>query len=361
VNIRAASFRDLARIEQLYSEAGSGDEQSLQLSPDHPVPQATLLRLWYALSKTVSSLVPFNVGAAGDTLFVAETREGIVGFIQAQASGDRAGTLQILNLCVAATASGHFARAQLLTHLTNHALEHGIHRFVVRLPVEHPLVGTFLEQGFVQLATEQILYSDDVPTPAPAARAISLRPARPEDVGAIYLLYLRTTPSHVASLEGSSLKVWQAALAQGAMTRVNRDEVRHFVVEEPGVVAWAAVRPASATRPTLLSLMCDGHHPRLREAVIDGALRELPPGPVSSVLRHYDSELIRSLQHRGFAIYGTQVLLVRDLASKVRFRAEPARKKPVLVRAHLAQTVPAGETSPSLRVLSRRSERSPLP
>jgi hypothetical protein len=94
--------------------------------------------------------------------------------------------------------------------------------------------------------------------------------------------------------------------------------------------------------------------------VIDGALRELPPGPVSSVLRHYDSELIRGLQKRGFAIYGTQVLLVRDLASKVRLRTAPARKKPVLVHAHLAQSVPA-DTSPSLRVLTRRSERSPLP
>jgi hypothetical protein len=360
VNIRPASFRDLARIEQLYSEAASGDEQATQLSPDHPLPQATLLRLWYALSKTVSSLVPFNVGAAGDTLFVAETRDGIVGFIQAQSSGERAATLQILNLCVAATASGHFARAQLLTHLTNHGLEHGIHRFLVRLPVDHPLTGTFLEQGFVQLATEQILYSDDVPTIETAAHGPRLRPARPEDVGAIYLLYLRTTPSHVASLEGASLKAWQAGFAEGAMTRLGRDEIRHFVVEDPGVVAWVAIRPASATRPTLLTLMCDGHHPRLREAVIEGALGELPPGPVSSVLRHYDSELIRGLQKYGFAVYGTQVLLVRDLATKVRLRAAPSRKKPVLVQAHLAQTVPA-DGAPSLRVLSRRSERSPLP
>ena len=78
------------------------------------------------------------------------------------------------------------------------------------------------------------------------------------------------------------------------------------------------------------------------------------------MLRHYDSELIRGLQKHGFAIYGTQVLLVRDLATKVRLRTVPARKKPVLVHAHLAQTVPA-DGSPSLRVLSRRSERSPLP
>lgn len=362
MNIRPASFRDLARIEHLYAEAGSGDDHAPQLLPDHPVPQATLLRLWYAVSKTVSSLVPFTAGATGDTLFVAETREGIVGFIQAQAPPGKSDTLQILNLCVAPTASGHFAREQLLTHLTNHGMEHGVHRFLVRLPLDDALVGLFLESGFVQLATEQILYSDDVPatdeaTSGGAERA--LRPARREDVGAIYLLYLRTTPSHVASLEGASLKAWQSGFSDGLMARMGRDDVHHLVLEDPGVVGWAAIRPASATRPTLLSLMCDGHDPRLREAVIDGALRELPPGPVSSVLRHYNSELIRSLQRRGFTIYGTQVLLVRDLARRVRLRATPARKKPVLIRAHLAQSV-AGET-PSLRVLSRGAEGSPRP
>lgn len=355
MNVRPASFRDLARIEQLYSDASSSDELATQLLPDSPVPQATLLRLWYAISKTVSSLVPFSAGASGDTLFVAETpREGIVGFIQAQAPPGRSDTLQILNLCVGATAAGHFAREQLLIHLTNHGMEHGVHRFVVRLPLDHALVGLFLESGFIQLATEQILYRDDVPASAGGAR---LRPARREDVGAIYLLYLRTTPSHVAGLEGSSLKSWQAGFADGVMSRLGRDDIRHYVAEGPGVVGWAAIRPASPTRPALLSLMCDGHDPRLREAVIDGALRELPPGPVSSVLRHYDSELIRSLQNRGFAVYGTQVLLLRDLASRVRLRSVPARKKPVLIHAHLAHTAP--HPPPPLRILSRGGEAPP--
>ena len=192
------------------------------------------------------------------------------------------------------------------------------------------------------------------------ARSVSLRPARPEDVGAIYLLYLRTTPSHVASLEGSSLKVWQSSFAEGAMTRMSHDDIHHFVVEEPGVVAWAAIRPASATRPTLISLMCDGHNPRLREAVIDGALRELPSGP--RLVRAGPLQLgadprsaearFRHLRHPGAA--------GPDLASKVRLRTAPARKKPVLVHAHLAHSVPA-DSSPNLRVLNRRSERSPLP
>jgi hypothetical protein len=359
MNVRPASFRDLARIEQLYAEASGGADRAPQIPTDHPVPQATLLRLWYAVSKTVSSLVPFTAGTTGDTLLVAETaREGIVGFIQAQAPPGKAGTLQILNLCVTGTATGHFAREQLLTQLTNHGAERGIHRFLVRLPLDDPLVGLFLERGFVQVATEQILYSDDVPPPRAGGR-LALRPARREDIGSLYLLYLRTTPSHVASLEGTSLKSWQAGFADGTMTRIGRDDARHLVLEDPGVVGWAAIRPASAVRPTLLSLMCDGHVPQLREALVDGALRELPPGPVTSVLRHYDSELIRTLQQRGFAIYGTQLLLVRDLASRVRLRTVPARKKPVLIHAHLARSMPAD--APTLRVLSRGGERSPRP
>jgi ribosomal protein S18 acetylase RimI-like enzyme len=354
MNIRPAYFRDLARIEQIHGEAQKGDETATQLSPEHPVPQATVLRLWYAVSKTLSSLVPFS--AAGDILFVAEMpREGIVGFIQAQATSGKPQTLQILNLCVDASASGHFAREQLLIHLMNHGVEHGIHRFLVRMPVDHALVRLFLKQGFIQLATEQILYSDEVPT----AEGVSLRPAKRDDLGAIYLLYLRTTPSHVASLEGGSLKVWQSGFADGATARMGRDETRHYVHEDPGVVAWAAIRPASATRPAQLSLMCDGHDPRLREAVIDAALRELPGGPVSSVLRHYDSELIRSLRLRGFEVYGTQVVLVRDLTAKVRLRASVSRKKPVLIHARLARSVPT-EMSPGLRVLNgTRTPSSP--
>lgn len=356
MNIRPASFRDLARIEELYAAAGADDERHLQ-AQEHPVPQATLLRVWYAVSKTVSSLVPFTAGGAGDTLFVAESgREGIVGFIRAQAAAQgKSDAMQILNLCVTPTASGHFAREQLLTHLTNHGAEHGVHRFLVRLPVDDPLVSLFVERGFVQLATEQILYSDDASGDATAAEP--LRPARREDIGAIYLLYLRTTPSRVASLEGPSLKSWQSGFADGALGRLGRDDVRHLLLEDPGVAGWASIRPASATRPTLLSLMCDGHDPRLREALVGGALRELPPGPVSSVLRHYDSELIRCLQKRGFAIYGTQVLLVRDLASRVRLRTAPSRRKPVLIRANLAHSVPV--ETPPLIVLSRGSDPSP--
>ena len=48
MKIRLASFRDLARIEQLYRENEEHQAQEQPIGGYSPVPQATLLRLWYA-------------------------------------------------------------------------------------------------------------------------------------------------------------------------------------------------------------------------------------------------------------------------------------------------------------------------
>jgi hypothetical protein len=340
VNIRQASFRDLARIEQLYQQSVERDDGSGQMSADSPVPQATLLRLWHGLTKSLASLMPFP--DSSDALLVAEDdTEGVVGFVQAQAPPGRTKSWVILNLCTTASAPGHFASERLIAALCNFGLEHGVHRFHVRLPVDHPLIPAFLQQRFVQFATEQILYRDESAEGArPIPHPTLLRSARREDIPAIHLLYLRTTPSHVAAYEGPSLNAWMAGYAQGVVARMGRDDVRHFVVEHPGLVAWAAIRPPSAGRPAQLTLMCEGHDAAMRDAIIDAVLAELPAGPAACVLRHYDSELIRALQQRGFAVYGTQLLLVCDLGAKVRIRQAERRKKPVLVHAGIAHSVP---------------------
>ena len=348
MNVRSASFRDLARVEQLYRDALAADESGPGPHPDSPVPQATLLRLWYALSKTLSSLVPLS--DTGGVLFVAEDdAEGVVGFIQAQSTSTRPSVWQVLNLCVSPSAAGHFARERLLTHLCNRGLEQGVRRFHVRLPLDHPLVGVFLEHGFTQFATEQILFHDNPEQIGRGdAKPLSIRPARREDAAAIHLLYRRVTPSHIASFEAPSLKTWQASFAQGSIAHIGRDEVKHFVAERPGIVGWAAIRPAGAGRPSILSVMCEAHDPAVREGFLDAVLAELPPQPVSCVLRHYDSELIRSLQNRGFAVYGTQLLLVRDLGIKVRIRAVARQSKQVLAHAGVASS---HVSAPSLTVL----------
>lgn len=353
MNVRTASFRDLGRIEQLHREAIAQAEREgvlPALTGESPVPQTALVRLWYAVSKTLSSLVP--TAEPGASLLVAEDDSGrVVGFIQAQSVSGQPKTWHIVNLCLVPQERRPSAGEHLLGQLCNQGLGHGVTRFSVRIPVDHPLVELFLEQGFVQYATEQILFRDDgggPPRVVAGEPPRPLRPARREDLGAIYGLYLRTTPSHVARLEGPSLKVWLASFQQGMMARLGRDDVRHLVAERPGVVAWVAIRPAADARPALLALMCEGQDAELRDRVLDAALAQLAPGPVSCVLRHYDSELVRALQRRGFEILGTQLLLVRDLGHKVRVRAPQADRAAKVSLAHaglmraVADTATAG-------------------
>ena len=366
MNVRTASFRDLDRVEEIYRRSSAAGEPDTGAPPslstgDSPVPHATLLRLWYAVSRTLSSLVPTAEPSAH--LFVAEEADGeVIGFIQANGVPGQPKAWHIINLCAVAEGRIHAAGGRLVTHLVNQGMQHGVTRFSVRLPLHHTLVGLFLEEGFSQYATEQILYRDD-PAPQLHAEGCSglLRPARGEDRGGIHLLYLRTTPSHVANVEGPSLKAWQASFQQGWMARIGRDDVRHFVVHRLGIEAWVGIRPATPVRPTLMALLCDGSDPALREDFVDAALAQVPPGPVSCALRHYDSELIRSLQRRGFAIYGTQLLLVRDLALKMRVPARARReKKPLLVPAGLVRSA-GGMPAVPLRVLvnAPQPRRSP--
>ena len=344
MNVRRASFRDVGRIEQLFSQAMEGEVTATPLSDESPVPQSrALLRLWYAVGRTLTSLVPLS--DTGDNIYVAEhPREGVVGFIQAESVPGRPKAWQIVNVCTAPTPTGQLAAVELLTGLCRFGQEADVRRFFVRIPDEHRLTSTFLERGFTQYATEQILFAEQ---PHPAASAAPLRLARRDDIGALYLLYLRTTPAHVASLEGFSRKAWEAAFAGGAIARLGRDDTRHLVHTRTGLTGWSAVRPGTAVRPTILHLMCEAQSPEEREEFVDAVLASLPPGPTSSVLRHYDSELIRSLQARGFAVFGLQILLAYDLAARVRVRnpGRSTRKKPVLVPAGLVRSVPTDPTA----------------
>ncbi len=341
MNVRPASFRDLGRIEQLYTQAlAEGDPYANPLHPERPVPQASaLIRLWYLVSKTLSSLMPLSEG--GDTLYVAEDSVvGVVGFVQAQPAPGKTRAWQIVNLCTVTTALREAAAEHLLTGLCQRGQDAGVRRFYVRLPLDHPLLTAFVAQGFGQYATEQILFSDCDRIEGVRTAGV-LRPARRDDMDDVYLLYLRVTPATVAAVEAPNRKAWESTFGGGAVARLGRDEASHFIAERSGVHGWAAIRTASAARPTGMWLLYDAHDGPSREAFLDAVFAELPGGPVSCVLRHYDSELIRSLQQRGFAIYGTQVLLAKDLAVRVRQRAllRGKRKKPILVPAGLARTV----------------------
>lgn len=334
MNIRTASFRDLGRIEQLYRESLLSGDLATQLRPECPVPQATLMRVWNAVTKAVSSLMPMSDN--GDVLYVAEDgQQGIVGFVQAEAIATAPKAWQILNLCVVSDGVGHFATSQLLTHLCSQGVEHGIHRFHARLPHDHPLVPLFTQWGFTPFATEEILYCDAVSPHTPQENvALSLRPAQRTDIPSMYLLYLRVTPPEVSNREGPTAHAWETSFAQGWIAKWDRDDVHHYVATESGLSAWAAIRQPSSVRPTVITMMCESSH----DDVLDATLREVPTGPVACVLRHYDHDLIAAVRRRGFTSCGTQLLFVMDIAEKVHVVAPAAKKKRVLAHAGAAPT-----------------------
>ena len=335
MHVRSASYRDLSQVDDLYRASMAGEpefDQRLQSAgPQSPVPGPALARVWSILTRSLSALMP--LADMGDQLYVAEADGRIVGFVQAEpAPGKRA--WRILNLCLCDTAEGHFAGVPLLQHLVNEGLERGVTRFLVRIPEDHPLQAMLREQGFQPFASEQIRFRE-LPKP-PDHHSEPWVPAAPDDLGGVYLLYLRTAPHAVAAVEAPSLTQWRATFQLGWLGRLDgrAGDSRHYVIRHNGgIVAWAGVRMPARARPSLISLMLDPQQKELAVEALHSLLGQVPPGPTLCLLRHYDAELHRAVAARGFEPVATQILMARDLPLKLRAHRLAEQKKAVLAGA----------------------------
>jgi hypothetical protein len=316
LKIRSANLLDLGRLEQIYNEAGA-----------HMSEAAPPARLWSLLSHTLSALMPLNQETL---LYVAEEDGRLVGFVQA--SGQPLGinllgaeVLQVLNLSVIQSADIYEVAPPLIDHLCQHALQRGVTRLVVRLPLDHPLTPIFRLQGFRQYATETVVYgespesrSDDVPA--------GIRPLKGRDSRLLYHLYRKVTPNGVAHVEGATYRQWRSLRADlhGRLPgRGRADDSIQQVCDRGELVGWLRIQRSSIARPHTLSFLVLPED-RLAEELADHAINLLgdSPGAAWSSLRHYDSHMIDALRGRGFETLLTQALLVKELALKV-----PVREK----------------------------------
>ncbi len=336
MQIRLASYRDLSQVDDLYRASEVADpelDRRLQRAgPQNPVPGQALARAWYILTKGLSSFVP--LADVSDQLYVAESSGRVVGFIQAEpAPGGRA--WQVLNLCLAPDAGDGAAASRLLEHLFSEGLARGVHRFLVRIPAEHPLSAVFRVQGFHPYVTEQIRFRE-LPAP-PGDDPAPWTAARPQDLAGIHSLYLRTAPHAVAAVEAPSLKQWRATFQLGWLARVDAraGDSRHFIVDRgAGSIAWAGIRLPARARPALVAAMLDPQEAGLAVEVVHSLFTQIPRGPTLWVLRHYEGELTRAVAARGFEVIATQLLMVRDLPIKLRSPAR-GRERAVLAKAAL--------------------------
>jgi hypothetical protein len=302
MKVRAASIRDLAGVEQLYQQGGA---QSGVAPP--------VARLWSLVSQTVSALLPLYVETL---LFVAEENGRLIGFIQAVARPPGitlpvATSLQVLNVCVAENADPEDVGRPLVQHLSNQALNRGVHKLFVRLPVDDNLTTVFRLEAFRQYASEHLLYSDAPRLTAPPP-SNGFRPARGRDSALLYHLYQKVTPLGVAQVEAPSFREWRS---------MRQASGQQMVLDRVELVGWFRVQKGSSASPhtlSFLSLPEDTVPHELAEQAL--SIAGSSPGPVWSSLRHYDSHMIDALRGRGFSTLLTQSLMVKELAVRVPLR-----------------------------------------
>jgi len=307
MRVRPAGLLDLSRIEELH-----------RVTDSHPN-EAPAARLWSLLSSTLSAFLPL----AQDTmLYVAEDGGKVQGFVQASGPPgvldlNRAKVLQVLNLQVADGPESEEVAGALVEHLSNAALQRGVHRLFVRVPDRDQLLPVFRLRGFRQYATEQVLFAERVRrgiTPAPDGA----RSTRRGDARLLYQLYRKTTPQHVSQLEARTYREWRALHADRSGRRTRGSNYEEVVVDRVELAGWVKAERSGGTQPHTLSFMVLPEPP-LPDELADLGISLLNDStmPVWSSLRHYDSHMIDALRGRGFSVLLTQMLLVKELAQRV--------------------------------------------
>ncbi|HZV53004.1 MAG TPA: GNAT family N-acetyltransferase [Candidatus Dormibacteraeota bacterium] len=294
MRFRSASLRDLVRIEQIYREAEAGFSAI-------PPPA----RLWGLVSHTLSALLPLTQETL---IYVAEEEGRVVGFVQASGHPltvslpSSVTSLQVLNLCVAESVDEQHVAPSLIQYLCDQAVQRGVSRLFVRLPLDEPLMDIFRFQGFRQYATESVLYAES-PRPRSTAAPSGLRPYRNRDQRRLYHLYRKVTPWGVAHLEAPTFREWRSTRsAPGQQEVIDRVEI----------VGWCRVQKGSQARPSTLSFMALPER-GLADELVDHAIVAADGQAAWCSLRHYDAHVIDALRGRGFSLLLTQALLVREL------------------------------------------------
>lgn len=293
MRLRTASLLDLGRIEQIHRDA-----------EERFATQAPTVRLWALVSQTLTAILPL---AQESLLYVAEEEGQLLGFVQASGSGpartlsSRLSSLQVLNVCVARDADVDEVAPLLIDHLVLKAGERGVHRLFVRVPLDDPVTAVFRLRGFRQFTTESVLFAE-APRGGPDPAIPGLRTFHSRDDRALYGLYRRVTPAHVAQLEAPTYRAWRAARGEvGEQEAVDRGEL----------MAWTSLVRGSQTRPHRLSLLMRPER-ELAEQLADHVVASCAGEPAWTSLRHYDGHMIDALRGRGFSILLSQGLLVRD-------------------------------------------------
>ena len=183
----------------------------------------------------------------------------------------------------------------------------------------------FTRAGFVSYSYESVYWLPQAPLHKSADANSHMRPQESKDAWAVYQLYCAVTPRVVQQAEGLDATSWDIPSA-AAMRALQQMGEQRWVLEVGGEILGYMRTRRLGRRLYLLV------HPQaysyVRSMIALGVREMHAPRAIRCCLPEYQGELGISLEEEGFRFVGTQVALVKQLATPV--RAENRILRPVL-------------------------------
>jgi len=195
----------------------------------------------------------------------------------------------------------------------------GAERVFLRLATDSPVRDDARAAGFFRYTTETLYRRPADAGPQPNAD-VPVRSKDKSDVAGMFQLYGRVAPANVRSIEGLTVREWQAALEKWG------GRCTDLIVEEEGVITgWVRTMAGHIGRISVLAER--GPYDDLLAA----GLALLPERDIFSLAPDYNPELASALERQGFEPVSTYMSYAKRLTKPVEELAAETASEPVPV------------------------------
>ncbi|MEK7248505.1 MAG: hypothetical protein AAB092_08545 [Chloroflexota bacterium] len=207
----------------------------------------------------------------------------------------------------------------LFSRMTAGVIKQGAERVFLRLASDSVIREAARSAGFFRYATET-LYRREAKNWSPANTDVAVRTKSKNDVFGMYQLYNRVAPANVRSIEGLTLREWQAAQEKWG------GRCTDLLLEESGVItAWVRAMPGHVGRIAVLAER--GPYDQLLGAGLD----LLQDRDVFCLVPDYNPEMASALERCSFEPVCSYMSYAKRLTKPVEELATETSSNPVPV------------------------------
>jgi hypothetical protein len=232
---------------------------------------------------------------------------------------------------------------RLLSHLCTRAGERGIQRLFARLAEDGEEIETFQQVGFSLYTREDIFRLNSLSEFRHRLDRVVMRPQQAVDAWALQRLYANVAPRLVRQTESLGERGWERSSVDWPL----RARSEGYVLEDDGEIVSYLLFRGGRIGHWMRILLHPQAYDRADEVIQHGLafLSHYPPCPIYCSVRKYEGGLRAPLQDWGFEPFGSQAILVKHAAVRIK---EPARKLvPALDKRAEAATPTMSRMNPS--------------